>query len=93
MQVRSNGRVHRTAPEWREILSRHASSGLSVAAFCKREALTTSTFQRWSAKLRPRSEPFVELAVPRSGPAPASAPSAWTIELELPGDILLRVRG
>ncbi len=32
---------------WREVLSRQASSGLSVREFCKRERLTESQFYAW----------------------------------------------
>jgi hypothetical protein len=89
MRVRSGQRPRLTAAAWRKILARFERSNLSIQAFCDRESLSTSSFHRWRRKLVPQSESFVELAVP----AAASDPSAWTVELELSGHILLRVRG
>ena len=89
MRVRSNGRVDRTPSEWREIISRFEQSGLSIIAFCQRESLTESSFRRWRAKLAPQMESFVELGIPAVG----TERSAWTMELEFPGNVVLRVRG
>jgi hypothetical protein len=91
MASRSPRRSRRTASEWREILARHGRSGLSIEAFCARESLSRSSFHRWRERLAvagavPGS--FVELTAPS-----VSAPSPWTVELELPAGIVLRVRG
>jgi hypothetical protein len=51
MRSRSNGRVRRTASEWREILDRFEKSQLSAQAFCKRESLSAESFRRWRSKL------------------------------------------
>ncbi|TWU00434.1 hypothetical protein Pla108_13850 [Botrimarina colliarenosi] len=32
---------------WRQVIGRHASSGLSVREFCQRERLTESAFYAW----------------------------------------------
>jgi hypothetical protein len=37
---------------WRELVSGQASSGLSVAAYCEREAVATSSFWRWRRLLQ-----------------------------------------
>ena len=89
MQARSNGRARRTASQWREIFNHFERSGLSIGAFCTRESLNRSSFHRWRSQLGSPKDSYVELAVP----TPAPAPSSWSVELDLPGNILLRVRG
>ena len=90
MGSRSRDRARRSPAEWRKILSRFERSRLSIEAFCQRESLSKSSFVRWRSKLTSDPEPFVELTVPTE---PASDSSAWAVELELPGQIVLRVRG
>ena len=41
---------------WRGLLARQISSGLSVAAFCRREGVALSTFHWWSRKLAPAGD-------------------------------------
>jgi transposase-like protein len=78
---------------WREVLGRHASSGLSVREFCERERLTESQFYAWRRTIGERSE---------SGSAnPAFVPAVMTkdvsqepsVALELPGGCVLRFSG
>ena len=38
---------------WRGLLARQISSGLSIAAFCRREGVALSTFHWWKRKLAP----------------------------------------
>ncbi len=40
---------------WRDVLKRHAASGLSVRAFCEREKLTESAFYAWRRTLAERN--------------------------------------
>jgi len=47
MRVSANGKVWRSAAEWRMICERFAQSGLGVAEFCSREKLAVSSFQKW----------------------------------------------
>ncbi len=51
MQVLSDGRIRRTAPEWREIIDRFSTSGLGIAAFCEKEEISRSAFASWKKKL------------------------------------------
>ena len=44
-------RSHRNEPKWRAMLARHQSCGLSIEAFCRREAVSTASFYRWRALL------------------------------------------
>jgi len=39
--------VRRSEGEWRSLLSRYRTSGLSVAAYCRREAISAASFYRW----------------------------------------------
>lgn len=41
---------------WREVLKRHASSGLSVREFCRREQLAETSFFAWRRTIRQRDE-------------------------------------
>ena len=90
MQVLSDGRVRRTETEWRAIVERFDSSGLSEEAFCRRAKLSLRSFRQWRARLdsshrrprrlravrraRPAPAGFVEWVAP-TGPSP-SQPSA-----------------
>ena len=89
-------RPRRTAEQWRSLIAEQAESGLSQAAFCKRERLALSTFSLWKRRL---SEPD-ELAV-RQDEDPAtwidlgqltSSRSGWNIELDLGDGVCLRLR-
>ncbi len=43
--------VRRSEQEWRLVLSRFSGRGLSVTAFCRREAISVANFYRWRALL------------------------------------------
>lgn len=92
--------VRRTEQQWREIFARYESSSDTQSAFCKAEGIALASFMRWRDQLgltvakrraapsrstSPAVSPFVELT-------PASSGKAWSIELELPGGCVLRVR-
>lgn len=102
MRVSTDGKVHRTAEEWSEIFDNFDESRLSRDEFCKREHIQAVSFARWHRKLRgpqrrsrvstPKTdakitkESFVELT------PPSAAVSLWSLELELPGGCVLRLR-
>jgi hypothetical protein len=48
---RKGKRVKRSEGEWGALLSRFARSGLSVEAFCQREAIGVASFYRWRGLL------------------------------------------
>jgi transposase-like protein len=94
MESKTNGRAHRSATDWQEILDRFASSGRSLAAFCRTEGISRSTFDMWRRKLQPKKtskkrapREFVEVT-------PVSEPGigGWTVEIELPDGRLARFR-
>lgn len=93
---------------WREAVARFAESGLSVRAFCLREGISDSSFNRWRKRLhdsavpRPAAKPggamvarggFVDLGT-LSAPAGASKSERIELRLDLGGGLLLHlVRG
>lgn len=79
---------------WREIVAKHAASGLSVRAFCRREQLAENSFYAWRRTLaerdgevesRQRAPAFVPMRV---ADRPAREAS---IEMELVGGRVLRL--
>ena len=92
--------IRRTAAQWQTLVAEQRRSGLSMAAFCRREELTYQSFvtharrvpavvadERTDAELA--LPEFVEIGMP--GPASASS-SAWLVELDLGDGLQLRVR-
>jgi len=100
MRVQSNGKVRRSEDEWERILIRFEKSGLSAAAFCRREKISKNTFSKWHGRMQTRRParsvaPFVELK-PLATEAPsviqAGALASGEFELSLPGGVVLRWR-
>lgn len=86
-----NGRIRRSASDWRDLMQRFTRSGQSRAAFCRKESISRSTFDLGHRKLRqPKPEAsavdFVELV---STQAPTVG---WSIEIELPDGTVARLR-
>lgn len=85
-------RVRRSAQEWAEIVRRSRTSGVALGEFCKREGVGLSSFHQWRQRLtRQRHARFVELA-PVATKEPTEA-SAWSLELQLPSGLTLRLKG
>jgi transposase-like protein len=83
------------AGRWREILRRWDSSGLSIAAFCRRARVPVSSFYAWRRKLRagggrvvsgcaPEGFAEVRLTAEPGAVEPAAATGPGAIELHLP---------
>jgi hypothetical protein len=89
MPVNTNGKVHRSAAEWRTILERYEQSGLATAAFCAQEGIAFNSFKKryYHHKRATRPVTFVELSA-----SPAGTPS-WELEVTLPNGIRFHVRG
>lgn len=66
------------ADRWRGLLQRQESSGLSVAAFCRRAGVSQPSFYAWRRKLRDEVT-FAEVKLPREMTAEAGG-----IEVRLP---------
>lgn len=84
--------------QWRTVLAEQKASGLSVAAFCRREQLNESTLRYWSWRLArdakqaaPVAPQF--LAVPiHAAPSATVVPTSETVEVEL-GAVRVRLAG
>jgi len=86
----------RTRPEWKQIIDEFEDSDASAAQFCDKHSLSYQSFSKWrstfNVESRKSNDDFIELT-----PNPASKPSIqistdWSIELELPGGVTLKVR-
>jgi len=44
--------IRRDESQWRALLSRFSGSGLTVAAFCERESVSTASFHRWRERIQ-----------------------------------------
>jgi transposase-like protein len=81
---------------WLERIQRQASSGLSMAAFCRREGLSARLFYAWRGRLEARSHsapPDPPLFVPlrrNSRPQQAGLVPGLGVEMELPHEVRLR---
>ena len=52
MAGRKKGKwTRRSQNEWRSLLTRFDGSGMGVAAFCRREAISAASFYRWRSLL------------------------------------------
>lgn len=45
-------RRHRSAAEWRTLISAHERSGLNQEAFCENEGVSTTSLANWRKRLR-----------------------------------------
>ncbi len=50
-EVAQVGRVRRGEGEWRALLARYPSRGVSIAAFCRGERISEASFYRWRTML------------------------------------------
>ncbi len=100
MRVLSDGRIRRTALEWKEIIDRFGKSGLPIAEFCEKEEISRSAFASWKKRLgtvrrsaaHKKPPSFIEITsvAKRKSSAPAVMLSEASFELALPGGATLR---
>ena len=90
--------ARRSTAEWRALLERLDQSGLSAAAFCRREGLCAASLYRWRRQLsetpgvQSRAEDGNDTAFLDLGPLTGSG--RLELKLDLGGGILLHlVRG
>lgn len=95
MAERKNGKgSRRSRHEWRSLLAKFDGSGLSVDAFCRREAISAASLYRWrnllnggdggAAMVSPREPAFIELGPLDSlGSLGSTHPPRARIELKL----------
>ena len=91
-------RIRRNDTQWRALLSRFSASGLSVPAFCEREAVSTASFYRWRGLTGqrdggeivtvPNQSAFVDLGALNIEPVRAAA---LDLRLDLGGGLSLHL--
>ena len=86
---------------WQALMARFADSGLSAAAFCRREAIRVASFYRWRARLaassgavpvrsdRVAAAGFVDLGTLH---ARDPIPAVFELRLDLGGGLTLQLR-
>ena len=86
--------VRRTEAQWREIFAAHEASGLSQAAFCRREGLALSTFQYHRRRSHAAAEPATDdgPAVIDLGELAGDRPGGWEVEIALGDGVSLTLR-
>lgn len=90
MHLTANGRVQRSAAEWRAIIARYERSGAKQAEFCTRAGIALHSFKKHYRRRKAVEAPqgaFVEVQ-----PHVVESES-WAVELEFPSGLRLRVRG
>lgn len=98
-------RQRRSARVWRALLAQFASSGLTVAAFCRHESVGIASFYRWRSRLGPASAVATRSPVAQAAPdatadfvdlgpliTTASAPARFELRLDLGGGLVLQLR-
>lgn len=92
-------RVRRSEAMWREILARHANSGMWGQEFCRVEGIHPTVFRRWRSRLKGKGKigkaksrsaakavtPFIDIG------AVTASRSALEVRLELGGGIILSI--
>ena len=90
-----NGNAVEKGQFWRFVLEEHASSGLSVRAFCKRESLSESSFYSWRRKIR-HSDSAETTSVFPNGLVPVDVieqPTAnHVLDIVVPGNVVVRIQ-
>ena len=99
--MQATRRRRQGAQAWQSMLARFADSGLTVSAFCRREAISAASFYQWRTRLG--AQPSVMPA--RSEQAAAAGfvdigtlhtrdpmPAAFELRLELGSGLTLQLR-
>ncbi len=89
--------LSKVAQAWAERLSRFDQAELTVALFCKQEAVSQASFYKWRQRLRENSpaRPATQLIkpprfIPVSLPNPIESSPPTKMTIELPGGIRIR---
>ena len=101
--ITQRGRDPKKESHWRERLSHQTRGGLTVRAFCEREALKESAFYFWRREIRRRDRQavgrrtpalaFVEVHAAPVSAAVAAVEREAPLELVFPDDRRLLIRG
>lgn len=75
----------RSESEWGCLIEEQSNSGKSQKKFCEERGISVASFQWRKMKLRRKTEPFVEIELPKE------SQESWKAELELPGGVKFRM--
>jgi transposase-like protein len=78
---------------WRKLVAGQSQSGVSIREWCDRHGVSEPSFYFWRRELARRREQR-QGASPQIVPlevAPPAAGSHWDVEIELPGQIVVRI--
>lgn len=92
----SHNPKHPSKEQWRALINEQQSSALNQSDFCRSKGLNSTTFSNWKRRLNGHvdsvgsaiEDQWIELPVASQPPSPPS----WDIELQLPGNVVLRLR-
>lgn len=87
--MNSEGRARRRE-DWRQLISEHKQSGLSVKAFCGKHGVGEALFYSWRKRLA--EEQPVRFALVATDGVVASAPALQPLQLVLAGGERLEIR-
>ena len=103
--VRKAGRRRELSTRWRDVIKRWQSSGLSQAAFCRREKLKPHQLSHWKRKLlglprgpsraRAKRSPTTAAFVPvrfAHRTESADAETHWACEIRFLSGVIVRLR-
>ena len=83
------------ANAWRARIERQRRSGMTIAAFCAREGVSTNSFHQWKRKFAKTGQPSRQAAAIRPADFLAlqltAEPAQHVIEVELPNAVLVRL--
>lgn len=91
MQAPSSRRTRRSNTELKRILRKFEQSGLTQAAFCRREKIARGTFLRWKRRLEKEivtPPEFIEVVPART--SQEFSEFRGEFELSLPGGVVFR---
>ena len=84
-----------TKQQWQDLISEQQSSTMNQSEFCRSKGLCPATFYNWKRKLNSNKQNTAETS-PQWVELPVVGQPAlqqtWDIELQLPGNIILRMR-
>lgn len=86
-----NGAGERTRQEWQEVVAGRATSGMNTGEYCRSIGISQNQFYSWQRRLRgpaKKGPTFIELS-----PGESASSGGATIELEILGVGVLRIRG